>query len=334
MLSVLVAVYNSRPYLCQCLDSLLAQTFKDIEIICIDDASTDGSWDILQQYQTKDRRITLLRNDTNQGASYSRNKGISVSKGEYICYLDSDDWFDNDSLENVMKVFNQDPNIDCVLFRLLKHFPDGTITEHTNLFPPHVNIISGKEACQLAIDWSIHGVFAAKAHLFKEFPYDTSTHYYSDDNTTRILYLHAKAISLSHGNYNYRRYPESATMKLSLHTFDHILANINLKQQLISEGATRDMLIILEVHRLYNLLGAYKKYFFGKSHFTANERDIIRTRISEALHSIDRNLLPKKVKNKFGYYPFKYYTLFRIEMNLFWTLRSIMQRIRRVRTES
>ena len=81
------------------IDSILAQTFKNFELLCIDDASTDGTWEILQEYAQRDSRIRLLRQDRNQGLSVSRNRAIQEANGEYLLMLDGDDLFAPDMVE-------------------------------------------------------------------------------------------------------------------------------------------------------------------------------------------------------------------------------------------
>ena len=91
--SVIIPVYNVEDYLRQCLDSVINQTLKDIEIICVDDGSTDKSLEILHEYEKKDSRITVLT-QKNQYAGVARNVGMSVATGKYFVFLDSDDFFE------------------------------------------------------------------------------------------------------------------------------------------------------------------------------------------------------------------------------------------------
>ncbi|WP_278582648.1 glycosyltransferase family 2 protein, partial [Prevotella denticola] len=91
-ISVLVAVYNTAEYLPQCLDSLLNQTLKDVEVVCVDDASTDDSLDILHQYAARDTRLKVIALDENRGQAHARNIGLSCATGDYIGFVDSDDW--------------------------------------------------------------------------------------------------------------------------------------------------------------------------------------------------------------------------------------------------
>ena len=98
--SIIVPVYNVEKYLKRCLDSLVNQTLKDIEIICVNDGSTDGSLAILDEYVRNDDRIVVI-NQENSGLSVARNNGIGVAKGEYLGFVDSDDWVSEDYFEKL-----------------------------------------------------------------------------------------------------------------------------------------------------------------------------------------------------------------------------------------
>lgn len=101
-ISVIIPVYNTSVYLEQCLESLISQTLMEIEIICINDGSTDNSLSILETYKNKDSRIKII-NQQNKGQSSARNSGIEAAQGEYIAFLDSDDYVKNDFLEKLYK---------------------------------------------------------------------------------------------------------------------------------------------------------------------------------------------------------------------------------------
>lgn len=98
--SIIVPVYNVEKFLPECLDSLINQTLKDIEIICINDGSKDNSLAILKNYAQKDSRIKII-DQQNQGQSVARNNGINTAVGEYIGFVDSDDWVDKDYFEKL-----------------------------------------------------------------------------------------------------------------------------------------------------------------------------------------------------------------------------------------
>ena len=98
--SVIIPVYNVEKYLRECLNSVVNQTLKDIEIICVNDGSTDNSLAILQEYAKNDKRIVLI-NQENKNAGAARNTGLAHATGEYLSFLDSDDFFELNMLEEM-----------------------------------------------------------------------------------------------------------------------------------------------------------------------------------------------------------------------------------------
>ena len=101
-ISVIIPVYNNELYLPKCLESVIKQTLKEIEIICVDDGSDDDSFDILKKYSQEDRRITIIKQE-NLHSGVARNAGLSVAKGKYLSFLDSDDFFELNMLEEMYK---------------------------------------------------------------------------------------------------------------------------------------------------------------------------------------------------------------------------------------
>jgi len=142
--SVIVPIYNVAPYLRYCLDSLIGQTYSDIEIIGVDDGSTDESGAILDEYAAKDTRVTALHQE-NAGVSAARNAGIEIAKGEYLAFVDGDDWMDLKGYENLLKKI-QTPHPDIVIFQnrsvengtIWNNFSDETMEEHN---PPFNDLV-------------------------------------------------------------------------------------------------------------------------------------------------------------------------------------------------
>ena len=95
MLSIIIPVYNSEKYLKECLTSVINQTLKDIEIICVNDGSTDNSLKILEEFGAQDSRLRII-NQENQGQGYARNAGLEAAKGDYVGFIDSDDYISPD----------------------------------------------------------------------------------------------------------------------------------------------------------------------------------------------------------------------------------------------
>ena len=101
--SVVVPVYNVEPFLRQCIDSLLNQTIENIEIILINDCSTDNSGAVCDEYAANDPRVRIIHNNHNLGQGLSRYKGISLSQGKYIGFVDADDFIDEDFYNELLK---------------------------------------------------------------------------------------------------------------------------------------------------------------------------------------------------------------------------------------
>ena len=105
MFSVIIPVYNTALYLRACLDSVLNQTYSDWEVICVNDGSTDRSGEILQEYATRDNRLIIV-SQPNAGTAKARNTGLNLATGEYVFFLDSDDWLVPDALQVIANHLN------------------------------------------------------------------------------------------------------------------------------------------------------------------------------------------------------------------------------------
>lgn len=124
-ISIVMPLYNAEKYLEESLDCVFAQTFSDYELICVNDASSDGTMSILQKFQAKDTRLIILENDERSGAAYSRNKGMEVASGKYLMFLDGDDVFDEEMLGLSFREAEQ-KDADVLMFHY-KHFPSEKI---------------------------------------------------------------------------------------------------------------------------------------------------------------------------------------------------------------
>lgn len=114
-ISVVIPVYNTEKYLRECLDSVMNQTFKDLEIICINDGSTDNSEEILENYKKNDERIKIIHLPENRGLSYVRNRGLESAEGRYIYFLDSDDAIEENAME-ILYYEAEKEKLDVIFF--------------------------------------------------------------------------------------------------------------------------------------------------------------------------------------------------------------------------
>ena len=123
LVSVIIPVYNVEKYLKQCVDSVIGQTYRDLEIILVDDGSTDHSGDMCDKYAEKDYRVKVIHKE-NGGASSARNIGIAVVSGEYVYMPDSDDYIDTYCIEKLLNCAMEN-NADLVFFNAYS-FTDGS----------------------------------------------------------------------------------------------------------------------------------------------------------------------------------------------------------------
>lgn len=128
MISIIVPVYNVAPYLPQCLDSLVNQTYRNLEIICVNDGSKDNSLEILEEYAQKDKRIRIISRE-NKGISCSRNEALDIAKGEWTMFVDSDDWIDLNTCEFAMNLALQH-QADIVMWAYMREFKNQSLPKY------------------------------------------------------------------------------------------------------------------------------------------------------------------------------------------------------------
>lgn len=142
-LSFIIPMYNRETLIGRCLDSILDQKADDVEIICIDDASTDNTRKVVEEYQNKYSNIKMIVNEKNCGQAYARNRGMEKAKGQYIWFVDSDDYIINDAIARLRSCCNRE-EIDVICFDMLK-FSDKGETSDTIPIAEAGKIISGQE---------------------------------------------------------------------------------------------------------------------------------------------------------------------------------------------
>lgn len=108
--SIVMPVYNAQRFLSQAIDSVLSQSYSDFELIMIDDCSTDNSFEILREYEKKDSRVSVFKNNKNRGVSFTRNFGVKKAKSDYIAFIDSDDMWTADKLEKQINLIDKYPD--------------------------------------------------------------------------------------------------------------------------------------------------------------------------------------------------------------------------------
>lgn len=320
--TVLVAAYNAGPYITRCIESLKAQTLTDWEAVCVDDASTDDTLQKLDNLASGDRRIQVIHLDENQGQAHARNVGLRMACGQYICMLDSDDWFSEDALEKAAATLDTHEQTDSVLFQVREVYAD-----HERLYPmPDFDVMTGEEAFERSLTWQIHGLYMVRATIHKSIPYDDSSRAYSDDNTTRMHYLSSREVRQCQGVYFYRQHQESVTHKVGMRRFDFLRANESMRRQMEEAAVGERLIRLYERERWLNLIGTYMFYYFHRNSFAHSQRQHALEEMRRVWLTIDMKAIPWRLKLKPGYMPLRpYWTLFRMQEELYFWLRKTIK---------
>ncbi len=209
-ISIIVPVYNVEPYLSKCLDSLINQTFQDIEIICVDDCSPDNSNSIIKKYMEYDKRIKIIENNKNIGLSGSRNIGMQIAKAKYIMFLDPDDWYDKDACELLyFEIVKKD--VDLALFGTRKVYSNKSKKKVKEFFYSNRGKISDNSINLLYnLDWSVWNKIWKKSILNKyDIIFPTGQNLEDAPFYFKYMAFVKKVSIIKKPKYNYLQRPDS-----------------------------------------------------------------------------------------------------------------------------
>lgn len=220
--SVIIPVYNTEKYLDQCLTSVLGQGQKDLEIVAVDDGSTDGSLKILERYADQYPNITLLKQE-NKKQGCARNEGLRKARGQYLLFLDSDDYIDSDTIE-VCHHYAELYHLDAVLFDA-KVFADGNLPagfvmdsfDRRDIIKDVQRVYSGKKFLKEYMNFYPDTVSPCMMYISKEFLVKHKLHFleqvfYEDEEFRFHLMLNAKRVMYLPRLFYNRRYRCDSTM--------------------------------------------------------------------------------------------------------------------------
>ena len=260
--SVVIPVYNVKPYLERCVQSVLRQTYTDIEILLVDDGSTDGSGQLCDQIATLDKRIRVIHQQ-NQGLSGARNTGIRLAIGEYIFFLDSDDeWLLHDGLAQLIQ--KMPPSCDAVIFKSVDIWSNANLTHNADYPVDYLNslpntqevfttlILSQKfrmSACFLMVRRLIlinHNIFFPLGYISEDVPWSLQ------------LWQHINTVTFTNLElYGYYHRAESLSTSVTLpsyESYDKIFSDwkIQCDKGCVNASAIRIYLANLWVSRGYS----------------------------------------------------------------------------------
>ena len=284
MISIIIPVYNVSKYLRACLDSVINQTYKDLEIICINDGSTDDSLEILEEYANKDNRIIII-DKKNAGVSAARNDGIDKAKGEYLFCMDSDDYIDN----NFIEVFYNNAkknNSDLVVLSSFWNLDKRVNKDYHSALPTWSMFIRNSILCN-----------------YKYLRYPLNVQPGEDGIFSHELLMYTNNVSFEYSvNYHY--------IKRSGQSTENTLANIKK----LVDDIKKYLEILEEFYMVYNFWDSkslsFAKYIEGEiflafrtKNFTSDDErklfDIIKNTLNKVLKNIDKEDYNKYFSKEF-----------------------------------
>ena len=259
-ISVIVPVYNVEKYLTQCIESILSQTYQEFELLLIDDGSEDNSGSICDHYSNIDSRVHVFLKE-NGGVSSARNMGIEHAKGEWVCFVDSDDWIDKDTFEYITGLWK---GADFLQFGYRR--TGGTASEYSYV-PSKVLRYSTSVYCTKRIYHSAICGYLLKLNIIKKYKISFPNHIkYGEDQAfiLKTLICSSEIVILDRHFYNYRDREGSA-----MHASESI--SMGKDHLLVIE----DLLLFIEHNRI-NLPPLYLSLFrtFVMSFFWISVRSI------------------------------------------------------------
>ena len=331
-ISIIVPVYNVEKYIKKCLDSIVNQTYKNLEIIIINDGSTDDSLSIVEKYKKKDKRILLI-SQINQGVSAARNNALKCVSGDYIMFVDSDDWLELDTCHKLIDKVEKEKS-DIVIFNFIKEFNsksvrnlsydenfDLSIKENYDKFlsvmiSPFYKV---KNLRYLGLGYACNKIIKKDCIKNVKFPFEGIQAYNEDIMFYLQLFKNAKKISLSNEFlYHYRVYDQSATFKYNKDimlvndkTYEILSSNVDIKNLYLKEAISARM--------IYNLCKEMNLYIFNDK-LTIS----IKNRIKLLKKEINKEQFKTSIKNiklyKLNKYMFVYTLLLKMKLYyvIFW----------------
>lgn len=291
-ISIILPVYNGSEYLETTLNSIINQSFKDFEVLCIDDSSTDNSFDILKEFATRDERIKLFQKTNGGNAVKSIIFGLPYATGNYMFYCSHDDLMSEDLLENVYQKAIK-TKADAVIPNMVWYKENKSNKE--GIFGEKDKEISGREAFELSLNWKIHGFSLRKMSLVKKLGYkDFAMN--SDEYTTREFYLNCNKVVFSGGEFYYRQDNLNAlTKKITPKTFECINTDIALIRLIIKNKLNNKFLKKLIKRSIGSLLEFYLILYTTENELSTEDKTKILSDLKNAWIEIKKIIKEQKL---------------------------------------
>lgn len=304
IVSVIIPVYNVEKYLSECLTSIINQTYRNLEIILVDDGSTDGSGDICDKYAQNDSRIKVIHN-VNGGVSLARNIGIDISKGEWIYFMDSDDIIENETINESLNTSLKDGTDMC--FFDYDVFNGKERKRHCAINSSE-SVFTDLQHIKTFIDYfsgmgSIWNFIVKSEFLKRNLKFDESINISEDELFKLQVYGQIKSFSYLHKVlYHYRISVNSACGKAyKLKKYPEMMKDIYIKMlKTINNGNYPENAVIVPNTRLISRINAVVRIAFQNKLSLKCDYEIIKNFINsdecqKALLNYDKNTIQGKI---------------------------------------
>lgn len=242
LVSIIIPVYNVEKFLRTCLDSIINQTYKNIEVICVNDGSPDNSISILNEYASRDKRVIVF-DEPNRGVASARNLGIEKATGEWITFSDADDWWELNAFERAVEVAEKH-KADVVMYSYYRDYANKTL-ERNNMFPNAFIEFPAEQS--IIIRKRLFGLIGEELKHIENF--DTNNALWSKLYSAKIFKQHAEI-----------RYPDNKPIGsggdglLNVYYFKYVRRAVYISDHLYHYRKTNDKSIV----------SSYKPDFFQK----------------------------------------------------------------------
>lgn len=272
--SIITSVYNSQDFLDDYINSLINQTYKNLEIICVDDGSSDHSLSLLLNYQHQYPHLIKVIPQQHLGVSQARNKALRLMSGECYTFIDSDDWISENAIEEAVKQIQED-NVDASLFTLKYVYPDYPQKNFT-LKKRYEGIISSEEMFKNTLDWTI-SAFGLYKSIYKDISYinDKNSTHFDDEFHTRKLALRLNNVAINDGVYYYRQRENSVSTSLNLGSLGIFNLQYKTKELLKKKKIYHKLYLPFEIQSIKVFIGFLRKFTQEGEKLSLNERSFI-----------------------------------------------------------
>jgi len=313
LISVVIAVYNTGKYLRPCLDSIVNQTYKNLEIILVDDGSTDNSLSVCKEYAAKDNRI-IVHHKENGGVSSARNQGIRLAHGDYFSFIDSDDFIELDTYEYLMNIVNTH-HVDAVNYEY--YISSSKKTTVHKIDDKDYGIFDKKQA----VYQLVHNVLFAWNKLFSKRIIDgvffDETVARGEDSLFSILaFDKADKVWFDKRPLYYYIQSENSAVRGKFRKNQITAINlIGIYEPLFSQKYPE--LYDAQMGSMLNLMTTLYFDIKADKEKLKDEKKLVRNKFKEIYIKVDLNKLPKKSRSKlkiFRFSPFLSYTIRRCKL--------------------